>query len=152
MGRHQPSRIGVHRRSSAAIKFRNGPMTLQTALLQGTQLFEKAGVAVPRLTAEVLLAHAIARDRVYLYAHPEEELGEVGWIHYGRYLKERLDGKPTQYITKRQEFYGREFMVGPDVLIPRPNADHLVASAIAALSKRVPRATVLSVCARSRPT
>src|SRR6266567_4126087 len=101
-------------------------MRLHTALLQGTQLFEEAGVAVPRLTAEVLLAHAIGRDRVYLYAHPEEELSEVAWIHYGRYLKERLDGKPTQYITKRQEFYGREFIVSRDVLIPRPETELLV--------------------------
>src|SRR5258708_4043771 len=146
MGRHQPSRIGVHRRSSAAIKFRNGRLTLQTALPQGPQLFEKAGVAVPRLTAEVLLAHAIARDRVYLYAHPEEEPGQVGWIHYGRYLKERLDGKPTQYITKRQEFYGREFMVGPDVLIPRHETEQLAEAAIA---KMHPGDTVLDVGAGS---
>lgn len=106
-------------------------MTLHTALLQGTKLLEEAGVSVPRLTAEVLLSHAIRRDRVYLYAHPEEELTELGWIHYGRYLHERIAGKPTQYITKRQEFYGREFIVGPDVLIPRPETEHLVETAIA---------------------
>jgi release factor glutamine methyltransferase len=101
-------------------------MTLQTALLQGTQLLEEAAVAVPRLTAEVLLAHALNCERVYLYAHPEQELREVEWLHYGRYLHERLQGKPTQYITKRQEFYGREFRVTPDVLIPRPETEHVV--------------------------
>jgi release factor glutamine methyltransferase len=106
-------------------------VTLHTALLQGTKLLEEAGVSVPRLTAEVLLSHAIRRERVYLYAHPEEELTELGWIHYGRYLHERIAGKPTQYITKRQEFYGREFIVGPDVLIPRPETEHLVEAAIA---------------------
>ena len=106
-------------------------MTLHTALLQGAQILEEASIAAPRLTAEVLLAHAIGRERVYLYAHPEEELSEIGWIHYGRYLRERLDGKPTQYITKRQEFYGREFRVGPDVLIPRPETEHLVEASIA---------------------
>ncbi len=106
-------------------------MTLHTALLQGTKLLEEAVVAAPRLTAEVLLSHAIRRDRVYLYAHPEEELTELGWIHYGRYLHERIAGKPTQYITKRQEFYGREFIVGPNVLIPRPETEHLVEAAIA---------------------
>ena len=37
----------------------------------------------------------------------------MAWIHYGRYLHERMQGKPTQYITKRQEFYGREFRVTP---------------------------------------
>ena len=109
-------------------------MRLHTALLQGTQLFEEAGVAVPRLTAEVLLAHAIRRDRVYLYAHPEEELSEIAWIHYGRYLKERLDGKPTQYITKRQEFYGREFMVGNSANRPRRLPDACCSAAPSAES------------------
>jgi release factor glutamine methyltransferase len=105
-------------------------MTLQTALLQGTGLLEDAGVAAPRLTAEVLLSHALRCERVYLYAHPEQELKEVEWIHYGRYLHERLQGKPTQYITKRQEFYGREFRVTPDVLIPRPETEHVVEVAL----------------------
>src|SRR6185437_11696278 len=56
-----------------------------------------------------------------------------GWIHYGRYLNERLKGKPTQYITKNQEFYGRNFRVTPDVLIPRPETEHLVEAALAAI-------------------
>jgi release factor glutamine methyltransferase len=112
-------------------------MTVQTALLQGTQLLEEAGVGVPRLTAEVLLSHALRRDRVYLFAHPEHELAEVEWLHYGRYLHERLGGKPTQYITKRQEFYGREFRVTPDVLIPRPETEHVVELARAKGAARV---------------
>lgn len=105
-------------------------MTIQTALLQGTKLLEEDSIAVPRLTAEVLLSHALGREREYLYAHPEEELREVSWIHYGRYLHERLKGKPTQYITGRQEFYGRDFIVTPDVLIPRPETEHLVEGAL----------------------
>ncbi len=105
-------------------------MTLHTALLEGAKLLEDGGIAAARLTAEVLLGHATGRDRAYLFAHPEEELRELGWIHYGRYLHERLKGRPTQYITGRQEFYGREFIVGPDVLIPRPETEHLVEAAI----------------------
>jgi len=105
-------------------------MTVQTALLQGTRLLEEAHVAVPRLTAEVLLSHALHRERVYLFAHPEQELRQVEWLHYGRYLHERMMGKPTQYITKRQEFYGREFRVTPDVLIPRPETEHVVEVAL----------------------
>jgi release factor glutamine methyltransferase len=101
-------------------------MTLQQALLQGTKLLEEGGIAVPRLTAEVLLCHALHADRPFLYAHAERELREVEWIHYGRYLHERLNGKPTQYITGRQEFYGREFRVTPDVLIPRPETELVV--------------------------
>src|SRR5260370_31029310 len=78
-------------------------MTLQTALLQGTRLLEAAGVAVPRLTAEVLLAHALHCERVYLYAHPERQLTEVDSIHHARYLQERLHGNTTHYITQRPE-------------------------------------------------
>ncbi len=117
-------------------------MTILTALLQGTKLLEDEAIAAPRLTAEVLLTHALQRERSYLYAHPEEELSEVAWIHYGRYLHERMKGKPTQYITGRQEFYGRDFRVNPDVLIPRPETEHLVEAAIARIH---PRDLVLDV-------
>jgi release factor glutamine methyltransferase len=105
-------------------------MTIQTALRQGFQLLEEAGVPAPRLTAEVLLCHALQCERTYLYGHPEQELDHNPWLHYGRYLHERLGGKPTQYITKRQEFFGREFHVTPDVFIPRPETEHLVETAL----------------------
>jgi release factor glutamine methyltransferase len=106
-------------------------MTVHAALLQGTRLLEDAGTPAPRLTAEVLLAHALRNTREYLFAHPEHTLSEVEWIHYGRYLHERMGGKPTQYITGRREFYGREFRVTPAVLIPRPETEHVVEAALA---------------------
>jgi len=83
-------------------------------------------VNAPRLTAEVLLAHAMKRERIYFFAHPEQALREVEWIHYGRYLNERIKGKPTQYITRKQEFFGREFRVTPHVLIPRPETELVI--------------------------
>jgi release factor glutamine methyltransferase len=98
--------------------------------MQGIALLDEAAVIAPRLTAEVLLSHALGRPREYLYAHPEHELGELEWLHFGRYLHERLEGKPTQYITRRQEFYGREFRVSPAVLIPRPETEHVVEVAL----------------------
>src|SRR5580704_3785880 len=101
-------------------------MTIRTALAQGSEILGREGITEPRLTAEVLLGYAIHCDRTYFYAHPEQELREVEWLHYGRYLDERLKGKPTQYITKRTEFYGREFKVSRDVLIPRPETELLV--------------------------
>lgn len=85
---------------------------------------------VPRLTAEVLLAHALRRDRAYLFAHSGEALTEPVWDHYRHSLHERRDGKPTQYITGVQEFYGREFRVTPAVLIPRPETEHLCETAL----------------------
>jgi release factor glutamine methyltransferase len=113
---------------------RTGFLTIKSALQQGTKLLEDSGVAAPRLTAEVLLSHALRRERIYLYGHPEEELTELAWIHYGRYLHHRANGKPTQYITRRQEFFGRDFKVTPDVLIPRPETEHVVAAAVERLA------------------
>jgi release factor glutamine methyltransferase len=119
-------------------------VTLKTALDQGAAILEKASIGVPRLTAEVLLAHAVRCDRAYLYAHSTDELTENAWIHYGRYLNERLKGKPTQYITQRQEFYGRDFHVNSDVLIPRPETEHVVEAGVAWL-RRHPGARALDV-------
>jgi len=106
-------------------------MTVRTALLQGRQLLEQAQVGEPRLTAEILLMRATSHDRAWLYAHGDDELIEVWWIHYGRYLHQRIKGEPTQYVTGRQEFYGREFRVTRDVLIPRPETEHLIEAALA---------------------
>ena len=105
-------------------------MTVHTALGQGARILEDGGIAVPRLTAEVLLSHAMRVERVYFFAHPERELSELEWLHYGRYLHERLGGKPTQYITQHQEFYSRDFRVTPEVLIPRPETEHVVEVAL----------------------
>ena len=105
-------------------------MTVKTALDQGAKLLENEAVPASRLTAEVLLCHALQREKSYLYAHPEADLSELAWIHYGRYLHERMKGKPTQYITHRQEFYGRMFRVTPDVLIPRPETEHVVEASL----------------------
>jgi len=82
-------------------------LAIGAALRQGTELLRNASIEVPRLTAEVLLCHALHHERAYLFAHPEQQLTELEWIHYGRYLHQRLEGKPTQYITGVQEFYGR---------------------------------------------
>lgn len=101
-------------------------MTARTALKQGVDLLADAAVPDPRLTAEVLLCHALRRERIFLFSHPEHELDTVQWIHYGRYLHERMQGKPTQYITRTQEWYGRPFLVNPAVLIPRPETEHVV--------------------------
>jgi len=115
-------------------------MTLHTALFQGRKLLEDAGILAPRLTAEVLLAHAIGCRRSWLFAHSDEELRELWWIHYGRYLHQRVQGVPTQYITGKQEFFGRDFRVTKDVLIPRPETEHLIEAA-----RKHPSATILDI-------
>jgi release factor glutamine methyltransferase len=105
-------------------------LEIRSAIAQGTALLSASGIPEPRFTAELLLCHALGRERAYLFAHPEQELREVEWLHYGRYLDQRMRGKPLQYITHKQEFFGREFRVTPEVLIPRPETELLAEVAL----------------------
>ncbi len=110
-------------------------INVRTALEQGQKLLEAARVPSAKLTAEVLFMHATGQNRAWLYAHALDPLKELHRIHYGRYLNERINGKPTQYITGRQEFYGHEFRVTNDVLIPRPETEHVVEAALARINR-----------------
>lgn len=65
-------------------------------------------------------------DRTYLYAHPERELSPDERQSYDEALTWRAAGTPAQYITGHQEFWGLDLIVSPDVLIPRPETEHLV--------------------------
>jgi release factor glutamine methyltransferase len=105
-------------------------LTVGQALQQATRFLSEHGIDSPRLTAEVLLCRALQKERAYLYSHPEVPLPELAWIHFGRWLHERTQGKPLQYITKEQEFYGRPFAVAPGVLIPRPETELIVELAL----------------------
>lgn len=84
-----------------------------------------------RRDAETLLLHALRKDRAWLVAHSSDQAldGETAW--FADLLQRRLRGEPIQYITGEQEFYGLPFHVTHDVLIPRPETEHLVEKALA---------------------
>jgi release factor glutamine methyltransferase len=79
-----------------------------------------------RRDAETLLLHHIGKNRAWLMAHGEEEFAGCSSIGYAALLERRRKGEPIQYITGECEFYGLPFHVTPDVLIPRPETEHLV--------------------------
>lgn len=85
---------------------------------------------LPGLEAQVMLAHAAGRPRSWLAAHPEASLNEPTTTVLNNLLARRLAGEPLPYIIGRWEFFGLEFLVTPDVLIPRPETELLVEQAI----------------------
>jgi len=101
-------------------------MQLKSALDAAIAQLTAAGVGSPRLNAEVLLMFTLGCDRAYLYAHAERELSVEEQARYQSALEERARGKPAQYITGHQEFWGLDFLVSPAVLIPRPETEHVV--------------------------
>jgi len=76
--------------------------------------------------AEALLLHLIGKNKAWLMAHAEDEFAGCTLIRYAGLLERRRKGEPIQYITGETEFYGLPFRVTPDVLIPRPETEHLV--------------------------
>jgi release factor glutamine methyltransferase len=84
-----------------------------------------------RADAELLLMHLLRIDRAWLMAHSDAEFGADYRKPYDELLQRRRVGEPIQYITGETEFYGLPFRVTPDVLIPRPETEHLVEQALA---------------------
>ena len=105
-------------------------MDLRAALRDGLKTLLENHVPSAQLAADLLMMHVLDRDRGYLHAHPEVELSSEVTGKYFQLIKERTTGKPTQYITGHQEFWGLDFEVSPDVLIPRPETEHIVEAVI----------------------
>ncbi len=101
-------------------------MQLRATLQAGLQNLLERHVPSAQLAAELLLMHVLGCDRGYLHAHPERELSAESTERYMQLIAERATGKPTQYITGHQEFWGLDFEVTPEVLIPRPETEHVV--------------------------
>src|SRR3954465_298556 len=101
-------------------------MELKTALEHAVGVLANRDVASPRLAAEVLLMHTLECDRAHLLAHPERVLTPDEGNQYHSFVHERANGKPTQYITGHQEFWGLDLLVSEAGLIPRPETEHSV--------------------------
>ena len=110
--------------------------TIVAALTRGAARFD--GLTMARRDAELLLMHAIGRDRAYLLTHPEAQLTSEQAAVYEEWLARRERHEPIQYIIGEQEFFGLKLRVTPDVLIPRPETEHLVEAALERMERNAP--------------
>ncbi|MBC8461063.1 MAG: peptide chain release factor N(5)-glutamine methyltransferase [Deltaproteobacteria bacterium] len=104
--------------------------TIKNLLKVTTGYLQEKQIENPRMTAEVLLAHQLNIDRVTLYINFDQPLNESEISGYRSLIKRRLQREPLQYITGAQEFWSLDFIVNPQVLIPRPESELLVELAI----------------------
>ncbi len=105
-------------------------LTITEVTNEGSAVLAKAGVGEAQREASTLLSVALGRARAFLIAHPEYVLSNQEAERYRGMLGRRAAREPLQYITGRQEFWGLEFTVTPDVLIPRPETEILVEEAV----------------------
>jgi release factor glutamine methyltransferase len=119
--------------------------TVRRLLAWMTEDFTRLGLDSPRLDAELLLAHALGTDRLHLYLDIERPLSPSERDRARELVGRRRGFEPVAYILGEREFYGRPFAVGPEVLVPRPETELLVALALA--SK--PAGPLLDLCTGS---
>jgi release factor glutamine methyltransferase len=106
-------------------------MTLREWLERGdAQLLSGPHPDRARRDAETLLLHLIGKNRAWLLAHLADDFAGCTAIRYASLLERRRKGEPIQYITGETEFYGLPFRVSSDVLVPRPETEHLVEKVI----------------------
>jgi release factor glutamine methyltransferase len=116
-------------------------MTIAEAIAEGARRLHNASVPEERRTAGVLLCHLLGVDRTHLLTRSDEEIEPSRYEQYIEFVERRASGEPVQYITGHQEFYGRDFAVTPDALIPRPETEFIIERVIA-LSALRPVASV----------
>ena len=113
-----------------------GPETISDALRRGKTRLASTSTATPGLDAEILLRHVLGVDRTTLFVRLPDPIAADELATYERLLEERAADTPVAYLTRQREFMGLPFEVGPGVLIPRPETEHLVMWAISWLRAR----------------
>ena len=111
--------------------------TIGRLLSWTTDYLKRKGSESPRLDAEVMLAHALKRQRVELYTHFNDEVVDPARKCFRELVLKRAGGSPVAYLVGRKEFFSLAFTVSPDVLIPRPESEFVVTEYLAATSRLV---------------
>lgn len=122
--------------------------TLQDASqrLQNQQISDS-----PKLDAELLLCHCLGKNRTYLFTWPEKHLQPQQQTCFENLLKQRLQGHPIAHLIGQREFWGLNLKVTPDTLIPRPDTEILVETALEKLPARHVNHTVKTEQACPKP-
>lgn len=111
------------------------PWTIGRLLLWTTDYFKEHGARSPRLDAEVLLADARGCERIDLYTAFDQLASDATRDRFRQLVRRRAAGEPVAYLVGRREFFSLPFVVTPDVLIPRPETELLVMTALDAIKQ-----------------
>ena len=101
-------------------------------------LLAGAAALIDPVDAQLLLAHALGRDRGWLYAHGRDPVDADARARFAALLARRQAGEPVAYLRGRQGFWTLELAVTPDTLIPRPETERLVELALERLPRGAP--------------
>jgi release factor glutamine methyltransferase len=125
------------------------PWTIRRVVVWATEDLGRREVESPRLTAELLLAHALGTSRIQLILEADRPLIAPELARYKELLQQRWTGKPTAYLLGEREFYGTSFLVDERVLIPRPDTETLVEAGLRRTEEHPESSVALDLCTGS---
>jgi release factor glutamine methyltransferase len=102
------------------------PRTVRDAVRLAEEALDAAGIEESVADARLLLAHALGTSPTWIFSHETDALPARAWEPFRSLVARRCDREPLQYLRGQQEFFGLRLVVGPKVLIPRPETEHLV--------------------------
>src|SRR5688572_1753520 len=109
--------------------------SIADSIREAAQVLQAAGVPDARREAGSLLSFVLGKQRTFLISHGDDPIDDPNLNHFREVVERRAAGEPLQYITGVQDFYGREFRVTPDVLIPRPETELLVEAGLQVIAR-----------------
>lgn len=121
------------------------PTTIWNAVAAATARLSAAGFSSPRLDAEVLMRHISGLERTAYFLRKAEPLSRSNQSAFNRLIDRRMRREPIAYLVGSREFMGLRFIVGPGVLVPRPETEILVEWALDRLMSRATPARVLEI-------
>ncbi len=123
-------------------------MVIGDVLREATEKLTASGISTPRLDAEVLLAHLLKQERLYLLLHRDDTIEEGIYARFCELLNRRVRHEPTAYLIGNREFMSLSFFVAPGILIPRPDTETLVEFVLETYHKESD-ITILDLCTGS---
>ena len=119
-------------------------MNIQSAIIQGAKTLRNKLIPTPYLDSEILMTKAINKEKKYLLINSNKMINAKDLIFFQKLIKERSNGKPVAYLTKKKFFWNSEFVVTKDTLIPRPDTEIIVEN-ILNLTKNKTNLNILDV-------
>jgi release factor glutamine methyltransferase len=124
-------------------------LTIIDAINKAANDLTAAGITNARLDSEVLLSHIMVKDRVWFITHRDDVLDDTNRRDFDEAIRRRTKREPLQHIIGIREFWGLEFKVTPDVLIPRPETELIIEAALALVQDRSRQVRIVDLCTGS---
>jgi release factor glutamine methyltransferase len=124
-------------------------VTIAEAINSAAKQLSGVGITDARFDAELLLRYVLNKDRAWLLAHIQDSLSAESLTSFQTLVVRREKREPVQHIIGTQEFWGLEFLVTPDVLIPRPETELIIETVLADKERLAGESTIVDLCTGS---